>query len=101
MNYVCLIVKIITEPRQSFFDENATVTEFWVKFNQTRKSSFIDFGRVSIWGDLGYEVAKYYQINDYILIEGFLTIDSNCNFDNQKNEYIEISFKLKTVRNHL
>jgi len=95
MNYVCLIGKILTEPKQSFFQDDLTKTQLWVKFPQSRQSKFIDLASLSIWGDLAYEVIKYYQVNDYILVEGFLNIQPNNNPNNYKNEYIEISvFKL-------
>ena len=27
-----------------------------------------------IWGNLGQDVIKYYKINDYLLIEGFISL---------------------------
>jgi len=28
--------------------------------------------KLVFWGDFAYDVANYYQVNDYILIEGYL-----------------------------
>jgi hypothetical protein len=52
---------------------------------------------VSIWGKLSYDSAKYYQPDDYIIIEGYILI-KNINIGNIENlidKQIEISvFKL-------
>ena len=53
--------------------------------------------QVSIWGKLSYDVAKYYQPDDYIIIEGYISI-REINTDriiNLLDKQIEISvFKL-------
>ena len=41
-----------------------------------------------IWGNLGQDVIKYYKINDYLLIEGFISLRKK-RFDN--NQQIKIS----------
>ena len=37
-----------------------------------------------IWGNLGEDVIKYYKINDYILIEGFISFRKKKINNNQE-----------------
>ena len=97
MNYVTLAVKVIKNSGQSFFADGTSLTELTVQLPQTRKNNTKIILQVSIWGKLSYDVAKYYQSEDYIVIEGYISIrDINSDlivtlFDKQ----IEISvFKL-------
>ena len=30
-----------------------------------------------IWGDLAYDITNYYQVNDYALVEGYISIPVN------------------------
>ena len=41
MNYVSFIVKIIQPPEQSFFEDDTSVTELFVKFPQTGSKIFL------------------------------------------------------------
>ena len=97
MNYVIFAVKVIKNSGQSFFADGTALTELIVQLPQVRKNNIKIIIKVSIWGKLSYDVAKYYQPNDYIIIEGYLSI-RNMNSDhsmNLLNKQIEISvFKL-------
>ena len=73
MNYVTFIVKIIGKPKQSSFENKIFVTEIVVKLCQIKKNKFEITLQVSIWGNLSYDMMKYYQINDYIIIEGYIS----------------------------
>ena len=53
----------------------------------------MDTFNLSIWGTLSYDIVKYYNINDYILVEGFISIRDN-NFKNKtftKAKQIDLS----------
>lgn len=78
MNYSIFIVKILTKPIQSFFSDNTSVVETTVQFSPIRKKkkeTFDEF-RLSVWGNVGNDLSKYYRIGDYIIIEGFLSLRS-------------------------
>lgn len=93
MNYSTFIVKIVKKPVQSFFKNNISLTELIVQFPQVRSKNYIDTFHVNVWGNLSHDVIKYYQINDYIVIEGYISFRTT----NQKknNKQIEISaFKI-------
>jgi hypothetical protein len=70
-NYTSGIVKILENPIQTVFNNNISITKFRVQFPQVRKNIIVN---LVFWGNLGEDVVNYYQINDYILIEGYLSL---------------------------
>ena len=97
MNYAIFTVKVIKNSGQSFFSDGTSLTELTVQLPQVRKNNSKVILQVSIWGKLSYDVAKYYQPDDYIIIEGYISI-RNIDTDravNLLNKQVEISvFKL-------
>jgi single-stranded DNA-binding protein len=97
MNYAIFAVKVIQNSGQSFFADGTSLTELTVQLPQVRKNNVKIILKVSIWGKLSYDVAKYYQPDDYIIIEGYISIrdiNTDC-IVNLLNKQIEISvFKL-------
>ena len=97
MNYVIFAVKVIKSSGQSFFADGTSLTELTVQLPQVRKNNMKVILQVSVWGKLSYDVAKYYQPDDYIIIEGYISI-REINTDriiNLLDKQIEISvFKL-------
>ena len=97
MNYVIFTVKVIKNSGQSFFSDGTSLTELTVQLPQVRKNNSKVILQVSIWGKLSYDVAKYYQPDDYIIIEGYISIKNidTYRFVNSLNKQVEISvFKL-------
>ena len=76
MNYVIFTVKVIKNSGQSFFSDGTSLTELTVQLPQIRKNNSKIILQVSIWGKLSYDVAKYYQPEDYIIIEGYISFKS-------------------------
>jgi single-stranded DNA-binding protein len=70
-NLVGGIVKILETPKQKILNTNITVTQFRVQFPQVRNTSII---HLTFWGNLARDVANYYKVNDYILIEGYISL---------------------------
>ena len=97
MNYVIFAVKVIKNSGQSFFADGTSLTELTVQLPQVRKNNLKVILQVSICGKLSYDVAKYYQPDDYIIIEGYISL-KNINTDRAVNlldKQVEISvFKL-------
>jgi hypothetical protein len=95
MNYSNFLVKLITSPEQSFFDADTSVVEVIVQFSGNDSSMYLENFQLSVWGNLAYDFKKYYQINDYILIEGSLSfiekISKNYEIEN------EIEFTINKV----
>lgn len=94
MNYTSFMIKIIGEPQQSFFDSDISVTEILAKFYQFRENSY-NICKLVIWGSLSYDVMQYYQLNDYLIVEGYISRRSSDFEDYNLKTEIEISvFKI-------
>ena len=65
------VVKILEIPNQKTLNNNLSVTQFRAQFPQARQNCII---HLKFWGNLAHDVATYYKINDYILIEGYLSL---------------------------
>ncbi len=65
------VVKILEVPNQKTLNNNISVTQFRAQFPQARQNCII---YLKFWGNLAQDVATYYKINDYILIEGYLSL---------------------------
>jgi len=72
-NYISSIVKILESPNTILFNNTILVTKFRVQFPQTRNSRIVN---LIVWGNLASDITNYYQINDYILIEGYLSLST-------------------------
>ena len=97
MNYAIFTAKVIQNLGQSFFTDQTSVTELIVQLPQISKNYPRVIVQLSIWGKLSYDVAKYYQPDDYIIIEGYILI-KNINIESLEDlidKQVEISvFKL-------
>ena len=89
MNYIIFAVKVIKNSGQSFFSDGTAITELTVQLPQVRKNNTKLILQIVIWGKLSYDVAKYYQPEDYIIIEGYQTIDP----DDFKDVYNDMLLK--------
>jgi single-stranded DNA-binding protein len=70
-NYIGAIVKILESPINKTLKGNISVTTFRAQLPQVRQTQIVN---VVVWGNLANDVAKYYRTNDYILIEGYLSL---------------------------
>jgi single-stranded DNA-binding protein len=70
-NHIGTIVKILEIPKNKTIKNNISVTKFRAQLPQIRKTRVVD---IVVWGNLANDVAKYYGINDYILVEGYLSL---------------------------
>lgn len=89
-NFIGVIVKILETPKKKIIHKNILVTTFRVQLPQTPKNYVVS---LKIWGNLVNDVLEYYSINDYILVEGYLAIQSNRNKNSkfQQKKKIEIT----------
>ena len=78
-NYFSGIVKILEKPLQNFNQDKFMKAVFQVELYQTRQNKIVS---IIFWGNLANEITSYYHINDYILIEGY----SSINFQSLKGE---------------
>ena len=75
-NYVGSIVRILETPVQKVVDKQILITKFRVQLPQVRNNRIID---LVFWGNLARDVTNYYQVNDYIMIEGYLSFREKRN----------------------
>jgi hypothetical protein len=76
INYFGGVVKILENPIQNLINNKISVTEFRVQLPQIRNTKIVT---LIFWGNLARNVANYYKINDYILIEGYLALPKKVN----------------------
>lgn len=78
-NYFSGTAKLLTNPIQKLIKEKTLITRVWVEITQFRQNKFI---LVIFWGKLGDEIKQFYQKNDYLFIEGYISIKkTNCKFN--------------------
>ena len=70
-NYFSGTVKLLENPIQKLTKQKILTTRIWVELPQFQKNKRI---LLIFWGNLGDEVKNFYQINDYIFIEGYTSI---------------------------
>ena len=89
-NYISSIVKIIENSKETIINDNISVTRFRVQIPQVRNNTIVN---ITLWGNLGKDIANYYQVNDYILIEGYLSVRNKKkeNFGIKNSKKVEIT----------
>lgn len=80
MNYIGAIVKVLETPKQKSINSNTLIVQFRVQLPQVRKSRIVE---LVCWGNLAKSILNYYNVNDYILIEGYV---SSKKIPNQNNK---------------
>jgi single-stranded DNA-binding protein len=93
MNYIGSIVRILEIPKLSLVDKTINRTEFRVQLPKIRNKQSLIIIKLIFWGDFAYDVANYYRVNDYILIEGYLAFkkDKSNNSSNRSLKHLEIT----------
>jgi hypothetical protein len=90
-NYISGIVKILENPVQIIFNNTILITKFRVQFPQVRKNTIVN---LVFWGKLGGNAVNSYQVNNYILIEGYLSLrakqTTNLRIKNSKKVEIAV-----------
>ena len=80
-NYISSIVKILEPPNKIIFNNTILVTKFRAQFPQIENSRIVN---LIFWGNLATDISNYYQINDYIMIEGYLSLNIKYLLNNRK-----------------
>ena len=95
INYITGIVKILESPILVLIKDEIYSTQFRVQLSQVRKKQTTSIITLSVWGYLANDVVKYYQINDYILIEGYISIRKSITQTdlNKKINHLQINVR--------
>ena len=70
-NYLGTIVKILEKPIPKVVNNKIVSVEFRAQLPQVRKTQIVN---LVFWGNLARDVANYYKVNDYIIVEGYLSL---------------------------
>ena len=89
-NYISGIIKILESPKQKILKNNIRVTTFRAQIPQFRNTRIVT---LTFWGNLARDVTTYYKINDYLIIEGYLSLRDKKNSQAMisKSKKIEIT----------
>ena len=82
-NYVGSVVKILEKPVQRVLSDKIVRTDFRVQLAQVRN---IQIAHLVFWGNLARDVINNYQVNDYIMIEGYLSLPNKTNNQLEKRQ---------------
>jgi cobalamin biosynthesis Co2+ chelatase CbiK len=74
MNYIGSIVKVLETPKQRLINSNTLVVTFRAQLPQMRKIRIVE---LVCWGNLAKSVINYYKVNDYLLIEGYVSLQND------------------------
>jgi single-stranded DNA-binding protein len=70
-NYIGGVIKILETPKQTTLKNNLFFTKCRAQMPQLRNTRLIT---LLFWGNLAQDVATYYKINDYLIIEGYVSL---------------------------
>ena len=85
MNYSIFIAKLLKKAEQGFFEDGTPVSEVLVEFYEGNQPFSPEKLQISLWGELSQDIIEHYSVNDYIIIEGYLSYGEN-NIDNTSND---------------
>ena len=73
INHFGGIVRVLETPNNSsiFGDNDKLMTKVRVQLPQTRNTQIVE---LIFWGYLASDIATFYKANDYLLIEGYLSL---------------------------
>jgi single-stranded DNA-binding protein len=94
MNHIGAIVKILETPKQKFINSNTLVIKFRVQLPQVRKIRIVE---LVLWGNLANSVLNYYKVNDYILIEGYISFRENESSNKNNKPFKKVTITVLKV----
>ena len=82
MNHAIFVVKAIGEPVHLVYKGYETI-EIKVQFPVLRQKDYMGGLTLLLWGDYRNDFLKYYKVQDYLIIEGAVTLKG---YENGENE---------------
>jgi hypothetical protein len=80
MNHIQIVVKIVAPPKQYIFKDDIIFSKLLVKFVPIKSNTNSkDIFTICIWGNLSYDLMKYYIANKYLIIDGYISIKNSPN----------------------
>ena len=75
-NYFGSVVKILEKPVQTLISDKIVRTDFRAQLVEVRN---IQIAHLVLWGNLARDIVTNYQVNDYIMVEGYLSLPDKMN----------------------
>lgn len=95
INYIGGIVRILEIPTLVINKNDIPSTKFRVQLSQLRFKQSKTILTLLVSGNLAQDIVKYYQINDYVLIEGYLSIRKSFYQKQKTKEFLQVNvFKI-------
>jgi single-stranded DNA-binding protein len=95
MNYIGGVVRILEIPTLKINKNEIPFTNFRVQLSQLRSKQSKTTLKVLAWGNLAEDVVKYYRVDDYVLIEGYLSVRKSITEKDNKNQFLQVNvFKI-------
>jgi hypothetical protein len=76
INYFEGIVKILETPTQQVIKNNFSIVKVRAQLPQVRNTKLVT---LIFWTNLARDIADFYKANDYIIIEGYLSLPKKLN----------------------
>ena len=73
-NYISGIIKILEIPKEKILKNNIQSIKFRAQLPQMSTAKILT---LTIWGNLANDVKNYYKINDYLIIEGYISLSEH------------------------
>ena len=70
-NYLGSVVKILEKPVQTIVDDKLLKSECRAQLAQIRNTRIVT---LVFWGNLAHDAVNSYKVNDYIMIEGYVSL---------------------------
>lgn len=70
-NYIVGIVKILEISKEKIINDKTSVVKLRVQLSQIRNPKIVT---LIFWDNLAHDIVNYYKVNDYLIIEGFLSL---------------------------
>jgi len=95
INYMGAVVRILEIPTIQLTRTETPYTKFRVQLSKLRpKRRSNTILTVFAWGKFAEDIVRYYRINDYVLIEGYLSNRQSSSLKNRK-EFLQVTlFKI-------
>lgn len=93
-NYFSGIVKILETPKQRLVTKQVHLITIRAQLSQNGKNQFVT---LVFWGNLGRKIKEFYKLNDYILIEGYISIRKKRKFNRSKQNPKQVTITVLKV----
>lgn len=95
INYIGAVVRILEIPALQVNRNEISFTKFRVQLPQLRVKQSKTILTLLVSGNLAQDIVKYYQVNDYVLIEGYLSLRKSFHQKQDIKEFLQVNvFKI-------